>query len=287
MQAVKSALAQDYKNLEVVVNDDSTNNETDKLLEIFTSDNRFTYYKTVVNIGRVANYKKLLYEYATGDWVVMLDGDDYYTDSNFITKALELISKDDKIVLVGAGILIKNENNNSQYLYNLGTDTIVFDGKEVFTKYKKIPNHQTDVYNRKLAMALDFYRHPSIGADSESLYRLCLRGHVGFIGNDVAVWRVHQENSSYTRNLKEQIKEVGFIDSIYKDALNFLSKSDLESWKNVMMNYAGNHLLNIAITQRQALSVWLILIKYLKYFGAKPALGHLLRFYGIRKSNAK
>lgn len=287
VQAVESALAQDYGNFEVVVNDDSTNNETEKLLAIFTTDHRFTYYKTAVNIGRVANYRKLLYEYAKGDWVVMLDGDDYYTDSNYISKAIELIKKNDNVVLVGAGILIKNENNDSEYSYNLGSETTVFDGKDVFTKYKKIPNHQTDIYNRKIAMALDFYRHPSMGSDSESLYRLCLRGYVGYIAKDVAVWRVHEVNTSYSRNLKTQIAEIDFIDNIYKDALKFISKDSLKSWKDIMMNYACNHLINIAIAQRKTSSFLFLLIKYFKQFGMKLSLVYLLKYYGFINPHGK
>ena len=279
VQASQSALAQDYKNLEVIVSDDSSNNETNKLLATFTSDNRFTYYRTALNIGRVANYRKLLYDYATGDWVVILDGDDYYTDSNYITKAIELINKNDKIVLVGAGILIKNEKKNSKYSYNLGTNTIVFDGKEVFTKYKRIPNHQTDIYNREKAMALNFYRDPSMGSDSESIYRLCLRGDVGYIAQDVAVWRLHEENTSYKRDLQTQIKEITFIDSIYKDALNYLTAAELKSWKDIMMNYAGNHLLQIAINQKKSTSVWFLAFKY---FDIKTALLHLVKYYRLQ-----
>lgn len=287
LQAVNSALSQDYNNLEIIVNDDSTNDETQKILIDFQSENRFSYYKTETNIGRVANYKKLLYEYASGDWVVMLDGDDYYIDSSYISNAIDLINKNEKIILVGAGIVIKNEKEDTSYSYNLGTQTVVFDGKEVFTKYKKIPNHQTDIYNRKVAMALDFYRHPSMGADSESLYRLCLRGSVGYIAKDVAVWRVHEDNTTYKRNLKSQIKEVDFVDSIYNDALAFIPKADLFEWKNVMKNYVANHLLEIAIKQRQTSSVWFLLFKYFKQFGTKISLVYLLKYYGLLKSPAK
>lgn len=284
LQAVKSALAQDYLNLEIIVSDDSTDSTTKDLLYQFNSDERFAYYMNEFNIGRVANYKKLLFEYATGDWVVMLDGDDYYTDTTYFTEAVKLINENDKIVLVGAGIFIKYDDDNKSYSYNLGNETSVFDGKEVFTKYKKIPNHQTDLYNRELAIELDFYRHPSMGADSESLYRLCLRGSVGYIARDVAVWRVHDDNATYTRNLKQQIKEVDFVDAIYKEAIKFIPAAELQPWKNVMLEYVANHLFNIAVKQRQTKYVWLLIFKNLKQFGAKISLMQLLKYHGIFKT---
>lgn len=284
VQAVESALAQTYENIEVIVSDDSTNDRTTIVLETFNTNKIFKYYKTEKNIGRVANYRKLLYEYATGEWVVMLDGDDYYTDANYIAEAVKLINRNDKIVLVGAGILIKYEDDIKSYSYNLGNETTVFDGKDVFTKYKKIPNHQTDLYNRKLATELNFYRHPSMGADSESLYRLCLRGSVSYIARDVAVWRVHDENATYTRNLKKQIKEVDFVDSIYNDAVKFIPAAKLQPWKNGMLYFVANHLLDIAIKQRQTKYVWFLIFKYWKQFSTKISLIHLLKYHGIYRT---
>ena len=279
IQCIESALAQDYENIEIVVNDDSTNDETKKLLLKYSDVKKFRYYKTTDNIGRVANYRKLLYEYAKGDWVVMLDGDDYYIDQCYISKAVSLIKENNTVVLVGAGILIKDADKNIEYSYTLCNESIVFDGKEVFTKYKRIPNHQTDLYNREKAMALDFYRDPSMGSDSESIYRLCLRGDVGYIAQDAAVWRLHNENTSFNRDLKTQMKEIIFIDRIYKDALNYLSISELKSWKGIMKNYAGNHLLQIAINQKKSTSVWVIAFKY---FNVKSALLHLVRYYRLQ-----
>ena len=250
VNAVESALAQTYKNIEVIVSDDSTNDCTKNLLNTFLDDSRFHYNKNDFNIGRVANYRKLLFEYAKGDWVIMLDGDDYYTDINYIRDAINLINQNQSLVLVGAGILINNEIENNSYSYNLGNENIIFDGKEVFTKYLKIPNHQTCLYKRNLAIDLDFYRDPSIGSDSESLYRLCLRGNVGYIARDVAVWRVHEENATYKRDLNKQLKESLFVKNIYNDALQYLTQTQLNSWYLMMNNYLGNHMLSIALKQK-------------------------------------
>jgi glycosyltransferase involved in cell wall biosynthesis len=272
-------LLQTAHNIEVIVSDDSTNNETQNVLLPFEKDSRFKYYRNSTNIGRVANYRKLLFEYATGTWVILLDGDDYYTDLDYVSKALEVIDNNSNIVLVGAGIFINQNESSKSYSYGLSNANFVCAGKDVFTKYLRIPNHQTCLYNRSLAMSLDFYRHPSMGSDSESLYRLCLRGNIGYIAQDVAVWRVHEENTTYNRSLKKQFKEVDFVESIYNDALLFLTPAELIPWKNNMYNFIANHLLHIAIVNKRTTYVWLALLKYYKYFGVKVSLSHLYRYY--------
>ena len=61
-QAVESALAQDYEKLEIVVSDDSTNDATEKLLQPYLADKRFSYFRNPAQLGRVANYRKLLFD---------------------------------------------------------------------------------------------------------------------------------------------------------------------------------------------------------------------------------
>jgi cellulose synthase/poly-beta-1,6-N-acetylglucosamine synthase-like glycosyltransferase len=52
-------------------------------------------------LGRVGNHHNLLYNLAKGEYVLNLDGDDYLTDSFFISSAIKLFKKDKEVVLVG------------------------------------------------------------------------------------------------------------------------------------------------------------------------------------------
>jgi len=285
-QAVESALAQDYEKLEVVVSDDSTNDATEKLLQPFLSDKRLSYYRNPVQLGRVANYRKLLFELAKGDWVVMLDGDDYYTDQRFISNAADLISRNENIVLVGAGMTVLQESSGKKDFYGLDAADIVFDGKEVFTKYERVPAHQTDIYPKKLAQQLDFYRDPSTASDSESLYRLCLRGMVAYMAKPVAVWRVHSSNTTYQRNLGKQIRELAFIDKVYTDARKYLDADTAGKWRKKMYNGMSAHLLNMAFAAKQYRYVVMIVMRFGKYMGWKLSLVYLLQIVGLYKPPA-
>src|ERR1700754_5014461 len=108
-QAVASALDQDYDNLEVIVADDSTDSETENALLPYITNKRLIYHKNDRRLGRVENYRLLLNRLARGSWVIMLDGDDYFLDLKYISRAIQFIKEDNSIVLVGAGIRVLYE----------------------------------------------------------------------------------------------------------------------------------------------------------------------------------
>ena len=282
-QAVKSALDQDYGQLEVIVCDDSTDQKTMDNIQPFLSDSRFVYHKNKKRLGRVANYRKLLFELAKGEWVLMLDGDDYLTDPKYISKAVRLIRQNESLVLVGAGTKVLNESSGEQTSSGLGDSNLIFDGKEIFSKFQGLPNHQTDIYNRRIACELDFYRDPSTASDSESLYRLCLRGKVAYLAETAAVWRVHDSNTTYSRKINTQVKELVFIDNVYDEAVNYLDKKTADRWRTHMYKSMSLHLLGMSFSTRNYIQVVKIILRFGKFLGWKLSASYLLQIVGFSR----
>ena len=282
-QAVASALDQDYDNLEVIVADDSTDTETETALLPYITNKKLTYFKNDRRLGRVENYRQLLNRLARGSWVIMLDGDDYFLDRRYVSRAIQFIREDSSIVLVGAGIRVLNEATQRSESFGLTDHTVVFDGKEVFSKYNRLPNHQTDLYRRDLAQKLDFYRHPSTGSDSESLFRLCLHGKVAYLAEDVAVWRIHSSNTTFVHDINKQIKELSFIDSVYSYSLQFLDKETAGKWRTNMYRSMVMHLLSISGSAKKHLASIRIIVQYGKFIGLKLSAVYLLRTVGFYK----
>jgi len=274
-QAVVSALSQDYPNLEVIVSDDSANEETKLLLTPYLTDNRFSYYKNSKQLGRVANYRKLLFEYAKGEWVIMLDGDDYYIDSTYISRAVGFVMKFPSLVLVGAGNKVFNESNNVFSDSPLVAKDVVFDGKNVLRDGMSLPSHHTDLYLRSLACKLDFYRDPSMASDSESLFRLCLHGDVAYLSDIVSVWRVHGQNTTYTLAINKQIREIVFIEKIYQEALRKIDKTDADKWRTNMYRMMVTHLLKLSFSSNDHLATLKILFLLGKHLGFKVCVSYL------------
>src|SRR5215211_5388789 len=157
-------------------------------------------------MGRVANYRHALYNLSGGEWVVNLDGDDYYTDPTFISGAVELLAKNPSSVMYAAGASAQDErtgrvHNSPIYLKN---DVTVLKGTEYvlnFYKYGTIGQHFSVLYNRALALETDLYILDSLGADTDSICRLALKGDVIIQKKWVGVWTSHAANASYTLNM--------------------------------------------------------------------------------------
>jgi glycosyltransferase involved in cell wall biosynthesis len=111
--AILSALNQDYDNLEIIISDDNSNDNTASIVAPFLKDNRVKYYKNYSNLGSIKNYQKTLYEYATGEWIVNLDGDDFLTNRSFISKAIQVVISDDSVGFVFSNYAIYDENDGS------------------------------------------------------------------------------------------------------------------------------------------------------------------------------
>ena len=207
-RAVESSLAQDYPNLEVIVSDDNSNDKTPAIARKYLKDARLKFFKNERNIGKHRNYRKLLYDYATGDWAVNLDGDDYFIDNGFISAAARKIAANPKLVCVQAGFVVKDENGE----YALCPAAEETNGYSLFLKFPKVRvTHSSSLYDRKLACSIDAYRYDIIGEDMETFLRLYLHGDVALLDKAVAVWRKHDRNISGTLRSAEHIKNIAAL----------------------------------------------------------------------------
>lgn len=239
LKAVESALSQNYANLEVIVSDDGSTDDTESVINPFKADKRFRYFKNTTNLGRVGNYHKALYHYATGDYVLNLDGDDYLVDPNYIKEAIDLIKKHDLIMVFANkkayfekdGSFVKDSINRNLPQIMKGNDLFLNSYKNI-----AIP-HMTTLYNRQYALKIGYYTKNIISADWESVLRLILNHKVGFIDRHVGVWRKHEANESHLLDLEKILSNVEYIESPYDFALNknISSKAKLDYWRSKML----------------------------------------------------
>jgi glycosyltransferase involved in cell wall biosynthesis len=247
LMCLESCLKQDYDNLEIIVGDDSINDSTFNIIKPFLSIQKVKYHRNVINLGRVKNYRNLLFNHSKGDWVLMLDGDDYYSDSSYISKAVSFIQNDNSIVLVAAGHFVYDVQNDKCLVHKLVEEDTKFDGKEIFYKNLKLGQHSTNLYKKDLAINLDFYRLESVASDSESLFRLCLHGKVVYFSNIVVCWRIHNNNITFkTENVLKQMNEMVFIDWVYKYSLKYIDFTYAKIWRIKMYKSMSYHIINLA-----------------------------------------
>ncbi len=73
-----SALSQTYRDIEVVVSDNASTDDTPELMRVYVArDPRVRYIRRTVNEGPIVNYHTAL-QAATGDYIAFLDSDDLF-----------------------------------------------------------------------------------------------------------------------------------------------------------------------------------------------------------------
>lgn len=219
LDALDSALAQDYQNLEIIVADDASPDHTAELVAT-RKDSRLHYHRNPYNVGRVANYRNTLYNLANGEWVINLDGDDYYTNTRFISEAVKLAFADPNIVIVAANCQIIVDGQKSP-LY-VRPIVKVLPGIEVVSNvydHRYHYFHMSTLYHRPTALSLNFYRSDVISSDWESLYRLSLCGKVAFMNSVAGVWRVSGSNASMSCDWRSAAANLSIWHSIFSDAM--------------------------------------------------------------------
>jgi glycosyltransferase involved in cell wall biosynthesis len=202
-RAIASALMQDFPLLEVIVSDDASTDATQELAQKWSANPRFRYFRNEHNLGRVANYHKALTEYAHGEWVLMLDGDDYLVDPEFVRSTLEALRRHSEAspVFAQAGHrvhFLSGAHPDVDILPAIGGDERLMDGGEYLHLVYETGffTHLGTLYNRPAAIKARFYTSNISSSDMDSLLRLALQGKV-LVRNTIAgYWIQHEKNSS-------------------------------------------------------------------------------------------
>lgn len=242
--AVQSALAQDYPNIEVVVADDCSTDSTQALAERWQSDPRFRYIRNSANLGRVGNYRHTLYREVRGRWVLNLDGDDYLCDPSFISRAVAALQAREDVVLAFAATYDLIDGVPVAGLVQRHAP--VLDGSEVVRHYAAIYSrrrpvvfipHQSAVYDVAAARAMDFYRCDILSADLESLLRLIVGHKIAFIQGTVACWRHHGANATARPDAATLLSNFGVVDGVYAhlERYGVWTAPVRQSWRSEMV----------------------------------------------------
>ena len=107
-QALQSALNQTYKNIEIIISDNSTDNKSKLLMSQF-KDDRIRYYKNKISISSFLNVSKVAY-LAKGKYIKYLLDDDLLKP-DCVSKMVDILEKYPKVGVVMAPLEIINEKN--------------------------------------------------------------------------------------------------------------------------------------------------------------------------------
>lgn len=114
-QAITSVLNQTYENIELIVVDDGSTDDTDGVIRTF-NDERLRYAKLPRNVGRSAARNKAL-EIARGEFIAFLDSDDYFLPGK-LEQQVNFLSKNPNFHMVyTASGCVESEDEPIKYFY--------------------------------------------------------------------------------------------------------------------------------------------------------------------------
>jgi glycosyltransferase involved in cell wall biosynthesis len=224
-KAIESALAQDYPNIEIIISDNASTDNSEEIIQSYCHDPRIKYSKNDTNIGMIANFNRAFFELAKGDFITNICSDDYLISNSFVTDAMNLVNKYEKITVITGKSLVKNEFNGGFLEF---VDKRVFDnefrkGTETFLSFAdglgfgwagcfmdRLKVQSYNIFSLPNATSVDY---------TANLF-LALDGNVGFISNPVYIFRHHGKNLSKNLsldNLKANIKQ---IENVFYHAKN-------------------------------------------------------------------
>lgn len=220
---------------EIIISDDCSKDKTRLIIDEYTQKVRSNiYFRTVhsdVNLGYKKNFKKVLEE-ATGKYVAICEGDDYWTDPNKLEKQFRQLEQNPSSIISfhnvsilnsinGESILSNNEKNGSLFYmldiingWNVMTSSLMFRRTDF-----KLPVWFDTVFNTDYALQLIL---ASTGGsliyidDNMSVYRKHPSGVSNTIwGSSSILWLIYLftkinelSKSVYKKPIQNKIKEL-------------------------------------------------------------------------------
>ncbi|MBK5240997.1 glycosyltransferase [Clostridium sp.] len=208
-KCIKSALNQTYGNLEIIISDNCSTDNTEEIVSKY-NDTKIRYVKNFRNIGPILNWKNALMK-SKGKYCVILCDDDYFIDNEYVQNAINLFTKDNSINLVITDCVL---GRKQQVSTNISLKQVT-DGKEFLRNFWSKNYHIpviSNVFIREEAMKINAFSNNSIlYSDIELWLMLMCNGNVGYINKQSVYYNFHDDNIVTNMDLDTIIDNSRFI----------------------------------------------------------------------------
>jgi glycosyltransferase involved in cell wall biosynthesis len=177
-QCIESAIQQTYANIEILIVDDKSTDNTCQLIEKYAaSDSRIKLIRNQKNLGLVGNWNRCM-DLAKGEWVKFLFQDDYF-DSDCISVMVESISDGDKIITSGRRLVFEESIDEASKNYSLN-ETLTFSKLGIHTE-KPIALTPEQITK----FTVDHICMNFIGEPTTVMFRKEMAGELGYFNPDL------------------------------------------------------------------------------------------------------
>ena len=217
--AIKSALDQTFDDIEVVVVDNCSTDDSERAVRSF-GDNRVRFSKNNKNIGMTRNWNKCI-SMAHGEFVSLLCADDMHL-AEFAERAASMLEAHPNLGFVYCAYRVIDGSGETTSEFKVQADDSVDQGPVFFNKIihgnfvtisgvmiRRACLEELGCFDETLAYAPDW----------ELLARISLHYDVGYLSEPLACYRFHEGNFTYSFKKSNRIIHEVFktIDRICSD----------------------------------------------------------------------
>ncbi|MSN27150.1 MAG: glycosyltransferase [Geobacter sp.] len=214
-QSVASALDQEDVDVRILVIDDCSSDDTEKIgRQLAEQDSRVEFRRHSENRGHIATYNEGLLDWAKSDYAVLLSADDALAPGA-LARAAQIMDRQPGVVMTcGMGRVLWDEENYASKTETISPEFCLVPSRIFLERCFLMGNPvctPTAVVRTELQHRLGGYRAdlPHSG-DMEMWMRFAVHGSIGVHGAVQAYYRRHSANMSihYDSQLLGDVKEV-------------------------------------------------------------------------------
>jgi len=231
-KAVRSAQNQTYKNIEIIIISDGSEDNTDEVVnKLCAEDERIRYFSYHPgkggNVARNTGIKE-----ARGEYVAFLDDDDEWHDEK-LAKQLDVFASDDEIGLVCTGINGVRTNSSAKTIF---IPPAVRDSSKLILLRNCIGSTTTVMVKKELFDECGCFDENLRALQDYDLWiRLCQKTRVGVVREPCVEYLNDPAGEQISKYTDKYIEAISYIDNKYQELISQLSKKNLAIRKNVFI----------------------------------------------------
>ena len=207
-QAIDSLLQQTFKDLEVIVIDDCSSDNSREVLEGYRNDPRVRLVFHEVNKGHIYTRNEGL-RLARGEYVAVMDSDDYCHRNDAVERHVAILDEHADVGFVYSAYELVDENSEAFRLFQPWPQDFVRGGLDEFRElvYRNYIPHTGTLVRRSLLDRLGHAYDPVLphSADWDIWLRLCTIGRVGYLSTPYYAYRIHRASMTVSLHKPHQI----------------------------------------------------------------------------------
>ena len=243
-ELLNSIFNQTYQNFEIILIDDLSSDETNKVYGNY-HDKRMKYYLNHENLGMGLNRQKG-YNLSHGDFIIFCDDDDYFIDNNYFLDLINIF-KDESINVVCSESYTHYETEDKYVYSSINLDEGYIDSieylKNFMIKYRKPTSMFPAAFRRKALIQSNFKEMTMMNDTSIYLRALTSGGKTYIHKKIIGVYRVHSENDSHHTKSDFIIKNLEEKRKIYEYLKEHKIIPNLDEWYAKQIAITVNHYL--------------------------------------------